>query len=59
MTLVKLQKIIVLFPVALWPDCGPWPSLRGRRDHTHWTHTTLGRTPLREWSARHKDHTKL
>jgi hypothetical protein len=41
-------------PVSLRPDSGSWPPLRGFVV-TLIGHTTLGRTPLDEWSARHKD----
>ena len=52
--------------VCFWrdnPPCGPWPPLsRDLLDHSH-THThtytqrrtTVGRTPLDEWSARRRD----
>jgi hypothetical protein len=42
-------------PVALRPVFGSWPPLTRLRDHTHFRHITLGRTPLNEWSARRRD----
>jgi len=28
------------FSMAIRPDSGSWPPLKGLRDHTHWTHHT-------------------
>ena len=41
-------------PASLRRDSGSWPPFRGFAV-TLIGHTTLGRTPLGEWSARHKD----
>jgi hypothetical protein len=48
----KAAWLVFFFPVALRPDSGSWPPLKGLRDHTH---TTLGRALLDEWSARRRD----
>jgi len=39
-------------PVALRPDSGSWPPLRGFAITLR--HTTVGRTPLDKWSARRR-----
>jgi len=49
-------------PFLSWrdrPPNGPWPTPHSRGfwwflDHTQ-RHTTVGRTPLDEWSARRRD----
>ena len=45
----SMLHIYFLFLVALRFDFGSWPPLTGLRDHT-----TLGNTPLDEWSARRR-----
>jgi len=37
---IIFQTNTLLFPVALRPDSGSWPSLIGLRDHTHSTNHT-------------------
>jgi hypothetical protein len=53
----KIKEIIYLKHknfFFLW-RCGPWrPHSWGFLDHTQW-HTTVSRTPLDKWSARHRD----
>jgi hypothetical protein len=49
------NTFIYFFLVALRSVFVSWPSLMGLRDHTHFRHTTLCRTPPDEWSARRRD----
>jgi len=52
-----LGKCIILdffFLVPLRPDPGSWPHFRGFAI-TFTGHTTCSRTPLDEWSARHRE----
>jgi hypothetical protein len=53
-TVSTVDSCNYLFP---WPNSPQWArasSLSRLQDHTHW-HTTVGRTPLDEWSARRRD----
>jgi len=47
-----IQILWFSFPVALRPDSGSWPPLRGFAIILR--HTTLGGTPLEEWSVRRR-----
>ena len=54
-----LYKKVTFFLLARQPLSGPWPPPYSRGflsflDHTQ-RHTTVGRTPLDEWSARRRD----
>jgi hypothetical protein len=49
-----ISKDAFLFPTARQPPVGPRPPHYRGFTITLW-HTTLGRTPLDEWSARHRD----
>jgi hypothetical protein len=47
---------IPFFPMNRQPPWGPRPPHFSRlHDHTLFRHTTLGRTPLDEWSARRRE----
>ena len=46
--------INTFFPVALWPNAGHGLSFLMFLEHTK-RRTTVGRTPLDEWSARRRD----
>jgi hypothetical protein len=51
------KKSFCFFFVCFWSDSPQWamaPSFTRFLDHTQWR-TTIGRTPLDEWSARRKD----
>jgi hypothetical protein len=54
-----MRCVCLFFSLYLYGSTAPWgprpPHSSRLHDHTHFRHTTVGRTPLDEWSTRRRD----